>query len=84
VPSAKVIHNFGRTATHWPGWSPRSRGSSTRHGTAQHSTGDRSRDTGDFEILNSRRFGGAWLLDELWERLGIGAALRECAQAPHD
>jgi hypothetical protein len=32
--------------------------------------------TGEIEILDSRRFGGAWLLDQLWGRLGIGAALR--------
>ncbi|HYB35235.1 MAG TPA: transposase, partial [Mycobacterium sp.] len=25
---------------------------------------------GDIEVLDSRRFGGAWLLDQLWERLG--------------
>jgi hypothetical protein len=31
------------------------------------------------EVLDSRRFGGAWVLDRLWERLGIGAALRRVA-----
>ncbi|MBX7435578.1 transposase, partial [Mycobacterium sp. Y57] len=35
--------------------------------------------TGDIEVLDSRRFGGAWLLDQLWERLGVGAALRRVA-----
>src|ERR1700739_3594797 len=35
--------------------------------------------TGEIEILDSRRFGGAWLLDQLWERLGIGAALHRVA-----
>ena len=30
-------------------------------------------------MLDSRRFGGAWVLDQLWERLGIGAALRRVA-----
>ena len=31
---------------------------------------------GEIEVLDSRRFGGAWVLDQLWDRLGIGAALR--------
>ena len=30
-------------------------------------------------MLDSRRFGGAWLLDRLWQRLGVGAALRRVA-----
>ena len=30
-------------------------------------------------MLDSRRFGGAWVLDRLWERLGIGAALHRVA-----
>jgi len=31
------------------------------------------------EVLDSRRMGGAWTLDRLWERLGIGAAIRRVA-----
>jgi hypothetical protein len=31
---------------------------------------------GEAEVLDSRRLGGAWTLDRLWERLGIGAAIR--------
>jgi len=34
---------------------------------------------GQVEVLDSRRLGGAWTLDRLWERLGIGAALRQVA-----
>jgi hypothetical protein len=30
-------------------------------------------------VLDSRRFGVAWVLDRLWDRLGIGAALRRVA-----
>ena len=30
-------------------------------------------------MLDSRRLGGAWVLDRLWERLGIGAAIRRVA-----
>lgn len=31
------------------------------------------------EVLDSRRLGGAWTLDRVWERLGIGAAIRRAA-----
>ena len=34
---------------------------------------------GEVEVLDSRRLGGAWTLDRLWERLGIGAAIRAAA-----
>jgi DDE family transposase len=30
-------------------------------------------------VLDSRRLGGSWTLDRLWERLGIGAAIRAVA-----
>ena len=30
-------------------------------------------------MLDSRRLGGAWTLDRLWERLGIAAAIRQVA-----
>jgi hypothetical protein len=33
----------------------------------------------EVEILDSRRLGGAWTLDRIWERLGIGAAIRRAA-----
>ena len=33
----------------------------------------------EVEILDSRRLGGAWTLDRVWERLGIGAAIRRVA-----
>jgi hypothetical protein len=32
------------------------------------------------EIVDSRRLGGAWTLDQLWSRLGIGAAIRRVAE----
>ncbi|MGV9868713.1 IS1634 family transposase, partial [Rhodococcus koreensis] len=35
---------------------------------------------GEVEILDSRRLGGAWTLDRLWERLGIGSAIRRAAE----
>ena len=35
--------------------------------------------SGQVEILDSRRMGGTWTLDALWEQLGIGAAIRRAA-----
>ena len=34
----------------------------------------------EVEVLDSRRLGGAWVLDRVWERLGIGAAVRRVAE----
>ena len=34
----------------------------------------------DVEIADSRRLGGAFVLDQMWDRLGIGAALRSTAK----
>ena len=33
----------------------------------------------EVEVLDSRHLGGAWTLDRVWERLGIGAAIRRVA-----
>jgi hypothetical protein len=33
----------------------------------------------EVEVLDSRPMGGAWVLDRVWERLGIGAAIRRAA-----
>ena len=32
----------------------------------------------DVEVVDSRRLGGTWTLDQVWERLGIGAAIGKC------
>lgn len=31
-------------------------------------------------MLESRHLGGAWVLDRLWQRIGIGAALHRVAE----
>jgi hypothetical protein len=33
----------------------------------------------EVEVLDARRLGGAWVLDRVWERLGVGAAIRRAA-----
>jgi hypothetical protein len=77
VPSAKVIHNFGRAETVDRDALARLVASISRFLDPQQAIA--AAHTGQIEILDSRRFGGAWLLDQLWERLGIGAALRVVA-----
>ena len=76
VPSAKVIHSFGRADAVDRDALARLVASISRfldpaQAIAAH--------TGEIEICDSRRFGGAWLLGQLWERLGIGAALHRVA-----
>jgi Transposase DDE domain len=77
VPSAKVIHNFGRAEAVDRDALARLVASISRFLDPQQAIA--AAHTGQIEILDSRRFGGAWLLDQLWVRLGIGAALRGVA-----
>ena len=77
VPSAKVIHNFGRAEAVDRDALARLVASISRFLDPQQAIA--AAHTGEIEILDSRRFGGAWVLDQLWERLGIGAALRRVA-----
>jgi Transposase len=77
VPSAKVIHNFGR-ADHVD------RAALTRLVSSISRFLDPARavaaaEGAEVEVVDSRRMGGAWVLDRLWERLGIDAALRRVA-----
>ena len=77
VPSAKVIHNFGRADTVDRDALARLIASISRFlDPAQAVT---AAHTGEIDVLDSRRLGGAWVLDQLWEWLGVGAALREVA-----
>ena len=77
VPSAKVIHNFGRAEAVDRDALARLVASISRFLDPQQAI--TAAHTGEIEILDSRRFGGAWLLDQLWERLGVGAALHRVA-----
>jgi transposase len=77
VPSAKVIHNFGRADTVDRDALARLVASISRFLDPEQAIA--AAQTGEIDILDSRRFGGAWLLDQLWERLGVGAALHRVA-----
>ena len=77
VPSAKVIHSFGRADAVDRDALARLVASISRFLDPRQAI--EAAHTGEIEILDSRRFGGAWLLGQLWERLGIGAALHRVA-----
>jgi len=71
---AKVIHNFGRAETVDRDALARLVSSISRFLTPEQA-GAAARGA-EVEIVDSRPLGGAWTLDRLWERLGIGAAIR--------
>ena len=77
VPSAKVIHNFGRADTVDRDALARLVASISRFLEPEQAIAAAT--AGEVEVLEARRLGGAWVLDRLWERLGIGAALRRVA-----
>lgn len=85
--TAKVIHNFGRAEKVDRDALARLVSSISRFLTPEQLTsgvggGDNSDDgggSGGVEVLDSRRLGGVWTLDRVWERIGIGAAIRRVA-----
>jgi hypothetical protein len=77
VPSAKVIHSFGRAEAVDRDALARLVASISRFLDPAQAIA--AAHAGQIDVLDSRRFGGAWLLDRLWERLGIGAALHRLA-----
>ena len=84
-PVAKVIHSFGRADTVDRAALARLVSSISRFLTPEQAVTatDRAVSAGEpgggVEVLDSRRLGAAWTLDRIWERLGIGAAIRRVA-----
>jgi Transposase DDE domain len=77
VPSAKVIHNFGRAESVDRDALARLVRSISRFIEPEQAlTGAEG---AEVEVLDSRHLGGAWALDRLWRRVGIDAALRRVA-----
>jgi hypothetical protein len=76
-PIAKVIHNFGRAENVDRQALARLVSSISRFLTPEQAMSAAA--GADVEILDSRHLGGAWTLDRIWERLGIGAAIRRVA-----
>jgi hypothetical protein len=75
---AKVIHNFGRAEKVDRDALARLVSSISRFLTPEQAAVAAA--AADVEIVDSRRLGGAWTLDRVWERLGIGAAVRRVAE----
>ncbi|HVI38997.1 MAG TPA: IS1634 family transposase [Gaiellales bacterium] len=76
-PVAKVIHNFGRADKVDRDALARLVASISRFLEPEQAVAAAAGT--EVEIVDSRRLGGAWTLDRLWERLGIGAAIRRAA-----
>jgi len=76
-PVAKVIHNFGRAEQVDRQALARLVSSISRFLTPEQVMAAAA--GAEVEVLDSRRLGGTWVLDRLWERLGIGAAIRQVA-----
>jgi hypothetical protein len=75
--TAKVIHNFGRADQVDRDALARLVASISRYLTPEQAA--TAAGGGEVEVLDSRRLGGTWTLDRLWERLGIGPAIRAVA-----
>ncbi len=76
-PTATVIHNFGRAESVDRAALKRLVASISRFLDPADVVAAAA--GADVEVLDSRRLGGTWTLDRLWQRLGIGAALRTAA-----
>jgi hypothetical protein len=68
-PVAKVIHNFGRAEKVDRAALARLVSSISRFLTPEEAAPRRT--ARRLEILDSRRLGGTWALDRVWERLGM-------------
>ena len=80
-PVAKVIHNFGRADQVDRAGLARLVSSISRFLTPEQAVtaAGAAEFGGEVELLDSRRLGAAWTLDRIWERLGIGVAIRRVA-----
>ncbi len=76
-PVAKVIHNFGRAEKVDRAALARLVSSISRFLTPEEAAA--AAHGAEVEIVDSRRLGGTWTLDRVWERLGIGQAIGKAA-----
>ena len=79
TPVAKVIHSFGRADKVDREALARLVSSISRFLTPEQAATAAA--GAEVEIVDSRRLGGAWTLDRVWERLGVGAAIRRAASS---
>src|SRR5680860_324156 len=76
-PVAKVIHSFGRAEKVDRDALARLVSSISRFLTPEQAA--TAAHGAEVEIVEARRLGGAWTMDRVWERLGIGTAIRRVA-----
>jgi hypothetical protein len=76
-PVAKVIHNFGRADKVDREALRRLVASISRFLEPAEAVGAAA--GAEVQIVDARHFGGAYMLDELWQRLGIARALHAVA-----
>jgi len=76
-PIAKVIHSFGRAEQVDRAALARLVSSISRFLTPEEAAA--AAHGADVEIVDSRPMGSRWTLNQVWERLGIGAAIRKAA-----
>ena len=76
-PVAKVIHSFGRAELVDRAALARLVTSISRFLTPEEAAAAVA--GSDVELVDSRRLGGAWVLDRVWERLGVATAVRHVA-----
>ena len=77
APAAKVIHSFGRAEGVDRAGLARLVSSISRFLDPAQAVAAAA--GAEVEVLDARRLGGAWVLDRVWERLGIGAAVCRAA-----
>jgi hypothetical protein len=78
-PVAKVVHSFGRADKVDREALARLVSSISRFLTPDQAAAAAA--GAEVEVVDSRRLGGAWTLDRVWERLGIGVAIRRVAKS---
>ena len=76
-PVAKVIHSFGRAERVDRAALARLVSSISRFLTPEEAAAAAC--GAEVEIVDSRPMGGAWTLDQVWDRLGTGAAICKAA-----
>ncbi len=77
VPTTKVIHNFGRADQLDREALARLVRSISR--VLDPSDAARAQASGEVEVLDARPMGGAWVLEQIWRRLGIDHAIAKVA-----
>jgi transposase len=82
VSKPKILHSFGREDELDPQALERLMASIARHLDLTVPAGGDEPVGLELEAVDGRDLGGAWVLDQLWARLGIGREIRKLARKP--